>query len=79
MVGQIISLYRHIFPEDAGEMEKEKVMLKVLEKYSNSKTGHGGGIRRKTAGDFRIWIFLHNKEGKSFNVLVSQCNLFLSE
>lgn len=67
VVGQLIQLYRHIFPEDPGELEKEKMMLDVLKKYSKAQ----GEVDKKSAGDLRIWIYLHNKEGQSFNVSVS--------
>ncbi|KAJ8981459.1 hypothetical protein NQ317_000135 [Molorchus minor] len=66
VVSQLIRLYHDIFPEDPGELEREQHMLKVLEKYSKSPQG----VNNKTAGELRIWIFLHNKEGKSFNVAV---------
>ncbi|CAH1958962.1 unnamed protein product [Acanthoscelides obtectus] len=67
VVSQIISLYRYIFPEDPGEIEKERMMLQVLESHSISMQGK---VAKKTAGDLRIWIFLHNKDGKSFNVSI---------
>ncbi|KAJ8957081.1 hypothetical protein NQ318_007294 [Aromia moschata] len=66
VVGQLIKMYRDIFPEDPGELEKEQHMLRVLEKYTKSPQG----VSKKTAGELRIWIFLHNKEGKSYNVAV---------
>ncbi|XP_018563544.1 arf-GAP with Rho-GAP domain, ANK repeat and PH domain-containing protein 1 [Anoplophora glabripennis] len=66
VVEQLIKYYRHIFPEDPGELEKEQHMLRVLEKYSKSPQG----VTKKSAGDLRIWIFTHNKEGKSFNVAI---------
>lgn len=67
VVSQLISLYRYIFPEDPAELEKEKHMLRVLKKYTKSQTG----VHKKSAGDLRVWIFLHNKDGQSFNVSVS--------
>ncbi|XP_023014900.2 rhoGAP_ARAP and RA_ARAPs domain-containing protein RhoGAP15B [Leptinotarsa decemlineata] len=67
VVGHLIKFYRYIFPEDPGELEREKHMLRVLEKYSQSPQGQP---TKKSAGDLRIWIYLHNKEGKSFNVSV---------
>lgn len=66
VVEQLIKYYRHVFPEDPGELEKEQHMLKVLEKYSKSPQG----VTKKSAGDLRIWIFMDNKEGKSFNVAI---------
>lgn len=68
VVSQLIQLYRYIFPEDPGELEKEKVMLDVLKKYAKAQ----GEVDKKCAGDLRIWIYLHNKEGQSFNVSVSR-------
>ncbi|KAG5896364.1 hypothetical protein JTB14_005842 [Gonioctena quinquepunctata] len=67
VVGHLITFYRYIFPEDPGELEKEKHMLRVLENYAKSPQGN---VTNKSAGDLRIWIYLHNKEGKSFNVSV---------
>ncbi|CAG9856103.1 unnamed protein product [Phyllotreta striolata] len=67
VVHQLITLYRYIYPEDPGELEREKHMLKVLEKYTKAPQGN---ICNKTAGDLRIWVYLHNKEGKSFNVSI---------
>lgn len=67
VVTQLITLYRYIFPEDPAELEKEKHMLRVLQRYSKSQTG----IHKKSAGDLRIWIYLHNKEGQSLNVSVN--------
>nr|CAH7712994.1 unnamed protein product [Callosobruchus chinensis] len=67
VVSQVISLFRYIFPEDPGEIEKEKMMLQVLESHSISMQGK---VAKKTAGDLRIWIFLHNKDGKSFNMSI---------
>ncbi|CAH1105349.1 unnamed protein product [Psylliodes chrysocephalus] len=67
VVHQLIKLYRHIFPEDPGELEKEKHMLRVLEKYSKAPQVN---VCNKTAGDLRIWVYLHNKEGQSYNVSI---------
>lgn len=54
-------------------MEIEKSMLQILQKYTKSHSE----IEKKSAGDLRIWIFLRNKEGKSFNVEVSQLTFHL--
>lgn len=67
VVADLISLYKHIFPEDPSEMEQEKVMLQVLEKHIKSPQG----AVTKNAGDFRLWIYLGDKEGQTFNVAVS--------
>lgn len=67
VVSQLIRFYRQIFPEDPGELEKEKLMLRVLEKYSKSQPSK---VANKSAGDLRIWVYLHNKEGQSYNVSV---------
>ncbi|XP_056637370.1 arf-GAP with Rho-GAP domain, ANK repeat and PH domain-containing protein 2 [Diorhabda sublineata] len=67
VVSQLIRYYRHIFPEDPGDLEKEKMMLRVLEKYSKSQQSK---VANKSAGDLRIWVYLHNKEGQSYNVSV---------
>ncbi|XP_044763412.1 arf-GAP with Rho-GAP domain, ANK repeat and PH domain-containing protein 1 [Coccinella septempunctata] len=66
VVADLISLYKHIFPEDPSEMEQEKVMLQVLEKHIQSPQG----TVSKNAGDFRLWIYLGDKEGQTFNVAI---------
>lgn len=68
VVSQLISLYTYIFPENAKEQEQERVMLQVLERYAKSSQG---GINTKTSGDFRVWVYFHNKDGETFNVAVS--------
>ncbi|KAJ3663437.1 hypothetical protein Zmor_007698 [Zophobas morio] len=67
VVKQLLEMYRDIFPEDPTEIEKEKIMLQVLEKHSQ---GPQSGINSKGAGDFRVWIYLHNKEGQPVNIAV---------
>ncbi|CAG9770406.1 unnamed protein product [Ceutorhynchus assimilis] len=67
VVAQLIRYYRAVFPEDPGELEKEKLMLKVLQKHMQSPQG---SMNKKTAGDFRVWIYLFNKDGKSYNVSI---------
>lgn len=66
----MLELYRDIFPEDPGEVEKEKIMLQVLEKHNKALQGVANNA--KNAGDFRVWIYLHNKEGQPVNVAVSK-------
>lgn len=66
VVTQLIRYYRHIFPEDPGELEKEKLMLKVLQKHMQGQ----GAVNQKTAGEFRVWIYMFTKEGKSYNVAI---------
>ncbi|EFA00372.1 arf-GAP with Rho-GAP domain, ANK repeat and PH domain-containing protein 1 [Tribolium castaneum] len=68
VVRQLLELYRDIFPEDPAEIEKEKVMLQVLEKHT--KALQGAANNAKKAGDFRVWIYLHNKEGQPMNVAI---------
>ncbi|KAJ8969771.1 hypothetical protein NQ314_001608 [Rhamnusium bicolor] len=58
VVDQLVRMYRHIFPEDPGELEKEKHMLRVLEKYSTSPQGVGPN---KTAYDVCIELCGHIK------------------
>lgn len=70
---QLIELSKHIFPEDLVEREKENKMLNVLKKYSNSPQGP---VNVKSAGDFRVWVYLYNKDGKDFNIAV--CTMFHS-
>lgn len=68
VLGQLISLYRSIFPEDPGELEQEKLMLQVLERYV--KSPQGASVSDKKAGEFRVWIYFDNKEGETFNIAV---------
>ncbi|XP_076272951.1 rhoGAP_ARAP and RA_ARAPs domain-containing protein RhoGAP15B isoform X2 [Rhynchophorus ferrugineus] len=67
VVCQLITYYRQVFPEDPGELEKERIMLQVLQKYTQSPQG---SVNDKTAGDLRVWIYLFNKDGKSFNLAI---------
>ncbi|XP_065160617.1 arf-GAP with Rho-GAP domain, ANK repeat and PH domain-containing protein 2 isoform X2 [Atheta coriaria] len=67
IIMQLIELSKHIFPEDLVEREKENKMLNVLKKYSNSPQGP---VNVKSAGDFRVWVYLYNKDGKDFNIAV---------
>ncbi|KAK9877230.1 hypothetical protein WA026_016977 [Henosepilachna vigintioctopunctata] len=66
VVADLISLYKQIFPEDALEMEQERVMLQVLEKHIQSPQG----AVSKHAGDLRLWIYLGDKDGETFNVAI---------
>lgn len=66
VVGQLISLYKNIFPEDSIESEQEKIMLAILEKHAMAP--HGAVAQN--SGDFRLWIYLHNREGQMFNVVL---------
>lgn len=68
VVSQIISLYKYIFPEDPGEIEQERLMLQVLEKCMRSGQG---AKNANVSGDFRVWVYLYNREGETFNVAVS--------
>ncbi|XP_018335487.1 arf-GAP with Rho-GAP domain, ANK repeat and PH domain-containing protein 1 [Agrilus planipennis] len=67
VVGQLISLYKNIFAENAEEVEQERQMLQVLEKCTNSPQGP---VNTKSSGDLRVWIYLHNKDGETFNVAI---------
>lgn len=81
VVSQLITLFRHIFPENAKEAEQERMMFHVLERYFKSNQG---AVNTKTTGDFRVWVHWDSKEGQAFNVAVSifflarreQCSLF---
>lgn len=68
VISQIIHLYRYIFPEDPTEIEQEKLMLQVLEKCMRSGQG---AKNTNVSGDFRVWVYLYNKDGETFNVAVS--------
>lgn len=65
---QLIDMFKDIFPEDPLEIEKEKLMLQVLEKHSQSPQNVGN--TNKNAGDFRVWVYLHSKEGQAINTSV---------
>lgn len=60
-------MYPYIFPENAKEAEQEKLMLQVLEKHFQSPQG---SVNNKTTGDFRVWVYLNNKQGRTFNIAV---------
>ncbi|XP_066157083.1 arf-GAP with Rho-GAP domain, ANK repeat and PH domain-containing protein 1 isoform X1 [Euwallacea fornicatus] len=65
VVCQLIKYYRSIFPEDPGELEREKMMLTVLKKCTQSPQG---AVNQKIAGDLRVWIYIFNKHGKALNL-----------
>lgn len=67
MVAQIITLQPYIFPENAKEVEQERLMLQVLQKHVLSPQG---SVNNKTSGDFRVWVYLYKKDGLTFNVSV---------
>ncbi|KAH1008777.1 uncharacterized protein LOC109539383 isoform X1 [Dendroctonus ponderosae] len=67
VVCQLIRHYRSVFPEDPSELEKEQLMLKVLQKCLQSPQGV---VNPKTSGDLRVWIYLFNKEGKAHNIAI---------
>lgn len=74
VISQIISLYKSIFVEDPAEIEQERLMLQVLQKCMRSPNGV---VNNKVSGDFRVWVYLFNKEGETFNVAVSGTSLTL--
>lgn len=74
IVAQIINLYKYIFPEDPTETEQERLMLQVLEKCMRSGQG---AKNTNVTGDFRVWVYLYNKEGETFNIAVSGFNWFV--
>ncbi|KAF5280530.1 hypothetical protein FQR65_LT00281 [Abscondita terminalis] len=67
VVSQLISLYRSIFPENPEEIEQERLMLQVLEKCAKSPQGP---VNTKASGDLRVWVYLYNKDGQTFNVAI---------
>lgn len=69
LVADLIELYRDVFPENQRDIEKERIMLSVLEKYNNQAQATLNNT--KASGDFRLWIYLNSKEGKTYNVAVS--------
>lgn len=69
LVADLINLYTEVFPENPKEMEQEKMMLQVLKKYSNQPHGNLNNV--KVSGEFRVWIYLHNKKGETYNIAVS--------
>lgn len=74
VISQIIGLYKYIFPEDPSEIEQERLMLQVLEKCMRSGQG---AKNTNVSGDFRVWVYLYNKEGETFNVAVSGTDCFV--
>lgn len=67
VVAQLITLYRSIFPENAEEIEQERLMLQVLERCARSPQGP---VNTKASGDLRVWVYLYNKDGQTHNVAV---------
>lgn len=67
VVAQLISLYRNIFPENPEEIEQERLMLQVLERCLKSPQGP---VNTKASGDLRVWVYLYNKEGQTYNIAV---------
>lgn len=43
-------------------------MLQVLERCLKSPQG---AVNNKVTGDFRVWVYLFNKDGETFNIAVS--------
>ncbi|KAI4471292.1 rho gtpase activating protein at 15b isoform c [Holotrichia oblita] len=68
LVADLINLYTEVFPENPKEMEQEKMMLQVLKKYSNQPHGNLNNV--KVSGEFRVWIYLHNKKGETYNIAI---------
>ncbi|KRT82213.1 hypothetical protein AMK59_4084, partial [Oryctes borbonicus] len=68
LVADLINLYTEIFPENPKEIEQEKVMLQVLKKYSTQPHGNLNNV--KASGEFRVWIYLHNKKGETYNIAI---------
>lgn len=68
VVAQIINLYNSIFPEDPAEADRERLMLQVLERCMKSPQGP---TNNKVTGDFRVWVYIYNREGETYNLSVS--------
>ncbi|XP_022910066.1 arf-GAP with Rho-GAP domain, ANK repeat and PH domain-containing protein 2 [Onthophagus taurus] len=68
LIADLILLYRDIFPENQRDIEKERLMLSVLERYNNQV--HTKINNTKVTGEFRIWIYLNSKQGKTYNVAI---------
>lgn len=67
---QLIAMYRDLFPASADELNKEKMMLQVLERcYRGSTTGQGPA-HVKASGDLRVWVHLWDKSGETVNITI---------
>lgn len=52
-------------------------MLGVLQKCFNQPHGNLNNV--KVSGEFRVWIYLHNKNGETYNIAVSIQYLFTGD
>lgn len=68
VVCDLIELYIQIYAPSKEEMERERCMEVMLQKYQNNTVT----ISPKPSGDFHIWIYIHSKtQENSVNVVVS--------
>ncbi|CAG2055121.1 unnamed protein product [Timema podura] len=66
VVTHLISMYPSLFDVDTEELNREKKMLEVLERYhaSNTSVPHN-----KPSGDLKVWIYIDSKDnGNCVNV-----------
>lgn len=68
---QLITLYRDLFPISADELNKERMMLQVLERCYRGATTGQGPAHVKASGDLRVWVHLWDKNGETYNITVS--------
>lgn len=67
LVIQFIELYKDLFPSTPEEIQKEKMMLEVLQRNYQRQ----GPQHVRASGDLRIWIHLLAKNGESVIITVS--------
>lgn len=67
LVVQLIELYRNLFPMSIEELNKEKMMLQVLERNFNRQ----GPQHVRASGDLRVWVHLWDKNGETVIITVS--------
>ncbi|PSN41421.1 hypothetical protein C0J52_16872 [Blattella germanica] len=62
VVSDLILLYSQIFEVDAAELQREKLMQQVLERYHAANTDVP---QTKSSGDLKIWIYLENRSSSN--------------
>lgn len=63
---QLIEFYRNLFPVSTEEMNREKMMLQVLERNFNRQ----GPQHVRASGDLRVWVHLWDKNGETVIITV---------
>lgn len=63
---QLIEFYRNLFPMSTEELNREKMMLQVLERNFNRQ----GPQHVRASGDLRVWVHLWDKNGETVIITV---------